>query len=253
MTGSMQDFPQDDIQLCPPEQTGIQWDFRLLLTAAIAFVTGYILLPGVGRLFCESASPEQMIFSVGGIFLALASLLYTVRYMAGSWRAAAVMLDLKKFSVRDILLAWPLALLIAITGSGLTILWTWLAGLAGIEFGLPPTTSIMFNGSAWQIAALIITATAAAPLFEEIVFRKALCGALSRSCGYFPAVVLTAIVFGAMHFSWQQLPGLIFFSIVWQLIYRRSGSLSTAVILHFFNNLFSVAMLLAVRCRGLDI
>ena len=102
---------------------------------------------------------------------------------------------------------------------------------------------------------LIFSALAAAPLFEEIFFRKALCGVLRTQCGVIPAALITAVVFAAMHFNWQQLPGLMFFSLVWQWCYYRSQSLLTAVILHFFNNLFSVAMLWAVRCwgNGMDI
>ena len=249
----MQDFSQDTGLDHLPENRETQWDYRLFPVDGIAFVAGYILLPGLGMLLAERGSIIQLTFSVSGIFLALVSLLGAVRYMAGSWRAAALMLDLKKLSFKDILTAWPLAMLIALAGGGLTALWTYLAGKMGIEFALPPTTSIMFNGSAWEVGALVITAVAAAPLFEEIVFRKVLCGTLERFFGYGPALVLTAIVFGAMHFSWQQLPGLVFFSIAWQLIYRRRQSLSAAVILHFFNNLFSVAMLLAARCWGIDI
>ena len=248
----MQEQMQSANPEMPPENNFPEWDCRLLLTAAIAFVFGYMLLPGVGHLFFDRSSPAQLIFGVGGMFAALGSLILTVRRMAGSWRAAAEMMDFKKLPIKNIFMAWPLAMIIAIAGTAMTLLWTWAANRVGIEFALPPTTSIMRNGSVWQIAALSISAVAVAPLFEEIFFRKALCGALARCCGYIPAVVITAVLFAAMHFSWQQLPGLIFFSVVWQWFYRRSQSLWSAVILHFINNLFSVAMLLAARCWGMD-
>ena len=222
----------------PPENNFPEWDCRLLLTAAIAFVFGYMLLPGIGHLLFDRSSPAQLIFGVGGVAAALVSLIFTVRFIAGSWRAAAEMMDFKKLPIKNIFMAWPLAMIIAIAGAAMTLLWTWAAGLVGIEFALPPTTSIMRNGSVWQIAALSISAVAVAPLFEEIFFRKALCGALERCCGYIPAVVITAVFFAVMHFSWQQVPGLIFFSVVWQWFYRRSQSLWMAVILHFINNLF---------------
>ena len=91
----MQEQMQSANPEMPPENNFPEWDCRLLLTAAIAFVFGYMLLPGVGHLFFDRSSPAQLIFGVGGMFAALGSLIFTVRRMAGSWRAAAEMMDFK--------------------------------------------------------------------------------------------------------------------------------------------------------------
>lgn len=237
------------------ENTAVGVDCRLLMWALIAFASGYLLLPALGMLIFKQGTPGQAAMAVGGTVLSLLMLLTAVRINCGSWRAAGARLDLKFPPLKMIMLLWPLALVIAVTGSAFTIAWSWGAERCGFEFALPPTVEIMRNGSIWQVAGLSFSALAAAPLFEEIFFRKALCGVLRTQCGVIPAALITAVVFAAMHFNWQQLPGLMFFSLVWQWCYYRSQSLLTAVILHFFNNLFSVAMLWAVRCwgNGMDI
>ena len=241
----------DDSQLIQSEKTTDSADCHLLLGwSLIAFAIGYLLLPAVGMLIFRRGTPGQAAVAVGGTLLSLLILMTWGRIRSGSWRALFMQLDLKRQSLTGILLLLPMALVIALVGGALTLGWTWAAERCGIEFGLPPTIEIMRNGSLWQVIGLSFSALAAAPLFEEILFRKALNGFLKNWCGVIPAALITAVVFAAMHFSWQQLPGLMFFSIVWQWCYYRSRSLLTAVILHFFNNLFSVVMLWAVRCWG---
>ena len=241
----------DEDQLLPGEKTADDGDCSWMLWwSLIAFAVGYLLLPAAGMLIFKRGTPGQAAVAVGGTLLSLLLLLAAGRQRCGSWRAFFTQLDLKWPPLKIVLLLLPMALVIALTGGALTLGWTWAAERCGIKFALPPTIEIMRNGSLWQVIGLSFSALAAAPLFEEILFRRALCGFLKNWCGVIPAALVTAVVFAAMHFNWQQLPGLMFFSIAWQWCYYRSRSLLTAVILHFFNNLFSVVMLWAVRCWG---
>ena len=88
------------------------------------------------------------------------------------------------------------------------------------------------------------------PLFEEIMFRRALYSVLKHYIGSSSAVWISSAAFAMMHMSLLQLPGLCFLAVIWQIFYLRSKSLWSSIILHFFNNVLSVAMLLIARALG---
>lgn len=82
----------------------------------------------------------------------------------------------------------------------------------------------------------------AAPIVEELLFRGLLQNALARFIPVWPAILLSSLVFAAVHGQPYAIPGLMSLSIAFGYLYHRTGSLRTNIILHMLNN--SAALLL---------
>ena len=235
-----------------------QFDPRLLLAALGAFSLGYIILPALSAFtgFLMKGNPAGTVCSgmigVVGPLASVAAVFILVKSYSGSFRETLQALGFKHFPVRMLWYAFPLALAIMIAGGGVTLLWSTLAELCNIQFGVPPTVAAALSRDSWLVTALLVTALLAAPVFEEIFFRRALFDALRYFLPGWAAVILASLAFAAMHMSLLQLPGLWLMGALWQKIYLKNGTLYSSVILHFFNNVIAVIMLLIVRCMGLE-
>ena len=80
-----------------------------------------------------------------------------------------------------------------------------------------------------------------APVGEELLFRGAFCGVLSRySQGM--AIVVSALTFGAAHRNPPQVINACVLGAFVALAYMKTGSLAPCVLIHVVNNAFSVIM-----------
>ncbi|MGH9213153.1 MAG: lysostaphin resistance A-like protein [Acidimicrobiales bacterium] len=95
------------------------------------------------------------------------------------------------------------------------------------------------------VTMLILIVGIGAPIFEEIFYRGLMQRALQRRLGDWPAVVVTAVVFGLSHFQLLQMPGLILFGMVVGVLALRTGRLGPSIAAHVGFNLVSVGLLLA--------
>lgn len=87
---------------------------------------------------------------------------------------------------------------------------------------------------------LSVIATAIVPaLAEEFAFRGVIMGLLRRFGDGF-AVMTSAILFGILHGNFEQMPFAFLVGLALGFIAIKSGSVWTAVTVHFFNNLISV-------------
>ncbi len=94
-------------------------------------------------------------------------------------------------------------------------------------------------------ATLILLAVILAPVFEEIVFRGIIMkGLLNKGLKPKPAIFISAIAFGLVHGNPWQLVGGILLGSVLGLVYYKTKSLLLPILLHAFNNLISVLLLL---------
>lgn len=76
----------------------------------------------------------------------------------------------------------------------------------------------------------------AAPVVEELLFRGLLQNALARFVPIWGAILLSSLVFAAVHGQPYAIPGLMSLSIAFGYLYHRTGSLRTNIILHMLNN-----------------
>jgi uncharacterized protein len=101
-----------------------------------------------------------------------------------------------------------------------------------------PLTTSAVNATHLPVleAVLIVTNMLLTPIAEELLFRGVLYQALRRTMPVGSAVLLSAVIFAAMHLS------LVFFipftvmGVVLAVVYERSGSLIPTILLHACNN-----------------
>ncbi|WP_005038395.1 CPBP family intramembrane glutamic endopeptidase [Holophaga foetida] len=79
---------------------------------------------------------------------------------------------------------------------------------------------------------LFLTVALLAPCFEELMFRGCLLPALRRRLSPWPALLLGALAFGAMHLQPMGLPLLSLLGLTMGLAFLRTGSLWTSILVH---------------------
>ncbi len=90
----------------------------------------------------------------------------------------------------------------------------------------------------WGIVAIALVG----PVVEELVFREAILGHLLRNgVGRRTAIVLSALLFGAIHGNPIQIPFAIAVGLVFGLIYYRMRNVVLTSIVHIVNNSIAVA------------
>ena len=99
------------------------------------------------------------------------------------------------------------------------------------------------------VALLILSAALTcvmAPVCEEFLFRGFIFRALGNWRGWFPAAILTGLIFGAVHVGSApavDLPPLAFLGFLLCVLYRTTGSLYPCIGVHALNNCIAFASL----------
>jgi membrane protease YdiL (CAAX protease family) len=107
-----------------------------------------------------------------------------------------------------------------------------------------------FTKSTGALIFIVVLAVTAAPLFEELFFRGFLQPLFSRTFGMIAGILLTAILFGALHLSeysmvWQYGVAITLVGAALGYVRARSGSLIPSTIMHAcFNSVSVVALIL---------
>ena len=107
-----------------------------------------------------------------------------------------------------------------------------------------------FTKSPGALLFIVVLAVSAAPFFEELFFRGFLQPLLSRTFGTIIGVLLTAMLFGALHLSeysmvWQYGLAITLVGVALGYVRVRSNSLIPSTIMHAcFNSVSVVALLL---------
>ncbi len=93
--------------------------------------------------------------------------------------------------------------------------------------------------------ALIIMTVILAPLLEEILFRGIIMkGMINNQVRPVTAILVSALIFGAVHFNPWQFAGAFLLGLVLGLVYYKTKSLLMPILLHAFNNLLSASMMM---------
>jgi membrane protease YdiL (CAAX protease family) len=96
-----------------------------------------------------------------------------------------------------------------------------------------------------ELAILCFSALALAPLAEELFFRQQLFGRIRNGGGSLAAYLASALIFAAFHNNLQGLVVYVWLGLVFASAYARTGRISAAIAVHFANNAFTLAALLA--------
>lgn len=91
----------------------------------------------------------------------------------------------------------------------------------------------------------LVTGCLEAPLYEETIYRFALCVGVVAFAGRWPAIIVSGLVFAWLHFVYGN-PGpdnfVAGYVLAWAFL--RSGSLAVPIVLHALGNLFVLIVLL---------
>ncbi|MBM3856988.1 MAG: CPBP family intramembrane metalloprotease [Verrucomicrobia bacterium] len=95
--------------------------------------------------------------------------------------------------------------------------------------------------------SIIAMATLVAPIAEEFIFRGYLYGVARRFLGRIPGIAISSVLFAAMHLHLPSMPGLTVLAVMLCLLYERTGSLWSNIIVHATFNTISIVMLLIFK------
>jgi uncharacterized protein len=129
----------------------------------------------------------------------------------------------------------------------------WLWGIGGYLAALPLVLAVsLINQRIWQgqggnnpilpialagkdslaLAVFVFTASVAAPLFEEVLFRGFLLPSLTRYMSTWGAIALSSLIFAVAHLSLSEVLPLMTLGMVLGFVYARSRNLAAAMLLH---------------------
>lgn len=112
---------------------------------------------------------------------------------------------------------------------------SWICKLI-VAIGLPnPDVNIEMD-----IASMIIFAAVLPAFCEEIVFRGAIAGSIENNKNKLANLAIAGALFSVFHMNPAQTVHQFVLGALLALLYYRSGSLWTTVIVHFFNNIFVI-------------
>lgn len=98
-------------------------------------------------------------------------------------------------------------------------------------------------GSFFAMGAVVIILV---PISEEVFFRRGLYGVL-RPLGAWTALVVTSLLFSAVHFFLLGFPSLFLMGLVFQLVYLKTRNLAAAITTHALVNLLAMFGAFLVR------
>ena len=95
------------------------------------------------------------------------------------------------------------------------------------------------------VVLLVLIVVVGAPIIEELFFRGLLLRALEKRWNATVGLVVSSLVFGAVHFQPLQTPALVLFGFVAGVLAIRTGRLGASIFAHVAFNAIAVATLLA--------
>ena len=92
--------------------------------------------------------------------------------------------------------------------------------------------------------AVILMAVIVAPVAEEIIFRGYFYGVIRKFSGRIPAILISSLLFAAIHVHLPSAPGLFILAITLCLLYERTGSLWGNITMHAAFNASTIVVLI---------
>lgn len=105
-----------------------------------------------------------------------------------------------------------------------------------VQFFTAPSTAL------YDRILVALTAIVVAPLTEELVFRGYFYGVLRRFGGRWPALILSATLFAAIHAHIPSLLPLLILAVALTLVYEQTGSLWAPILMHACFNTTTIAL-----------
>ena len=100
----------------------------------------------------------------------------------------------------------------------------------------PQDTGFFQTSYGYEVILAFVTLVIIAPIAEEIIFRGYLFGRLKKYVPVWVAIVVTSIVFGALHGAWNLAVDTFALSVVMCLLRQNTGSIWASILLHMSKN-----------------
>ncbi len=118
--------------------------------------------------------------------------------------------------------------------------------LSNVEFNVLGSIKLVNDLNLDSIALLFVVMVFFVGFGEELIFRRILQGGLETKIGLVGAIVLTSIIFAAMHSGYSSIPYSIyvfFVSLFLGYTYHRTDSLGLVSLMHGMINVFLFSFL----------
>ncbi len=109
-----------------------------------------------------------------------------------------------------------------------------------------PARALADSAQGWGLIVFVIMVVIVAPIAEELFFRGLVQGQLAKLIGPIGAIVVSALIFGAIHFQLVQFPALFAFGVVLAYLFHRYDRLGPAIVAHMAFNGATVLVLIAL-------
>lgn len=118
-------------------------------------------------------------------------------------------------------------------------------GAAGDDLAPQEIVRFLRDADSWRDRLSVVgMALVVAPLAEEFIFRGYLYGVGKRLFGPVPALVLTSLLFAAIHGHIGSLPALFMLAVCFVAAYEKTGSLLVPIAAHSMFNALQVLLIL---------
>lgn len=232
------------------EKKQIKKEFsRIGITMAIAAI-GITILQMGGQMLALMIRPEweenyDILVTAGMLPLFLIAYPLTILALG---RKGMTEIEKHTMSVKEILLAFMMSYGILVIGNWLGIGVTTVISFVKGGDVTNPLLEVVTGGNVWITSIYTVIL---APIFEEIIFRKILCGKMIKY-GEGVAIVTSALMFGLFHGNLNQFFYALFMGFFFAYIYVKTGNIKYTIILHMMvNALGSLVSVLVIE--NLDI
>ncbi|HEY0145206.1 MAG TPA: type II CAAX endopeptidase family protein [Methylovirgula sp.] len=237
--------PYGIIGLCLSIVAAIVLTLIVMAAAAAAVYFGDAALHGMGDARTKARavlSTLQIDDQFGAARLALGIFFYVAALasilLVACWRAGRDWRTLVAWRVP----LWPMRdkILWGIVAIGLIYD---LASSAALAHFYPQSNSwLQMPHGHMAIALLLVVAVIVAPVVEETYFRGWIFTSLRQSWGRWPAIIISALLFGLAHYESTHLYALAVFplGLILAALRERTGSAGTSMLFHAANNLIAV-------------
>jgi membrane protease YdiL (CAAX protease family) len=101
------------------------------------------------------------------------------------------------------------------------------------------------HNSPVMLSLMITLATLVAPITEELLFRAGLFRFMRTRSPRWVALLVPAILFGALHMNLASFPQLVVLALVFSVAYERTGNIGVPILAHCLFNLNSILCIIA--------
>ena len=138
--------------------------------------------------------------------------------------------------------AWRIGLVVLAVALPLAVLWRFM----GWEWGGAWETASNWQ---WEISVGLI----GCPIFEELIYRLAVCVPLAARFGAWPAILVSGVLFALLHVAYgvqNPINAVAGFLFAWTFL--KSGTILVPIVLHSLGNLIGYSLLQIAAASGLQ-